>query len=89
MDNGKASLEEGPDNEREGGNTYPFYCAIHEEVEGVRGNDDGIARSATRNARTSLCTKGNLRRERHVHRRLPRWGWPRRGNGRRSTAART
>lgn len=43
MDNGKASLEEGPDNEREGGNTYLFYSAIHEEVEGVRGNDDGIA----------------------------------------------
>ena len=32
------SLGEGPDNERESGNTYPFGCAV--EVEGVRGSDD-------------------------------------------------
>ena len=38
MDNWDLSLGEGPDNERESGNTYPFGCAV--EVEGVRGSDD-------------------------------------------------
>ena len=33
-------LGEGPGSEREGGNTYPFGCAVLEEVEGARHSDD-------------------------------------------------